>query len=202
MSKEHKVIIIPGLGDETNKIKFATNHWKKHGLEPVVHSVGWHDGDKFELKLHRLVGLIDEFSQEGDIVSLVGISAGGSAAMNAFIECKDTIHRVIIVCGRLRTGSQSGFRSFEIRTASSPACAQSIRMCESREPDLTEADKLKIMTVRAMFDELVPGDTAILKGAYNTRVPTPEHMFSIGMALTVFSKPLIVFLIGNIKNLR
>ena len=198
MSKEHKVII-PGLGEGTSKIRFATNHWRKYGLEPVVYSVGWHDGEtEFEPKLRRLVKLIDGFFQEGSTVSLVGTSAGGSAVLNAFIERKDKTHRVVNVCGRLRAGIQKGFRSFEARTSSSPVFAQSVKLCESRENSLTEADRLKIMTVRAMFgDELVPSNTATLAGAYNTRVSTPEHMFSIGMALTLFSKPIISFLTGK-----
>jgi len=51
------------------------------------------------------------------------------------------------------------------------------------------------MTVRALFgDELVPADTAILRGAHNIVVPTPEHVFSIAIALTLFSRPLITFL--------
>lgn len=196
MSEKHKVIIVPGLGDETNKIRFATNHWRSHGLEPVVHSMGWHDGkNKFEPKLQRLVKLIDKFSHEGDTVSLVGTSAGGSAVLNAFIERKDKIHRVVNICGRLRVGTQKGFRSFEARTSSSPTFAQSIRLCESREDKLIDVDRLKIMTVRAMFgDELVPGNTAILKGAYNIRIPTLEHIFSIGMALTLLSKLIILFI--------
>lgn len=199
MSKEHKVIIIPGLGDEISKIQFATNHWRNHGLEPVVHSVGWHDGENdFQPKLERLVELIDQLTDKGDIVSLVGTSAGGSAVLNAFIERKDRIHRVVNVCGRLKAGTQRGFRSFEARTASSPAFAQSIKLCEAQEAFLSEADRQKIMTVRAMFgDELVPADTTILRGAFNTQIPTPEHMFTIGMALTVFSKPIILFLNGS-----
>jgi len=36
MLEKHKVIIVPGLGGETNTIRFATNHWRSHGLEPVV----------------------------------------------------------------------------------------------------------------------------------------------------------------------
>jgi hypothetical protein len=126
------------------------------------------------------------------------LSAGGSAVLNAFIERKNKIHRVVNVCGRLRVGTQKGFRSFEARTSSSPAFAQSIKLCESREDSLTGPDRLRIMTVRAMFgDELVPSDSAILRGAYNTRIPTPEHMFSISMALTLFSKPIILFLTGK-----
>ena len=79
--------------------------------------------------------------------------------------------------------------------ASGSAFAQSIRLCESREDELADVDRLKIMTVRAMFgDELVPSDTTILKGAYNIKIPTPEHIFSIGMALTLLSKPIILFI--------
>jgi hypothetical protein len=59
MSKEHKVIIIPGLGDEISKIQFATNHWRNHGLGPIFHSVGWQDDEKdFQPKLERLVKFI------------------------------------------------------------------------------------------------------------------------------------------------
>ncbi|KKQ66962.1 MAG: hypothetical protein US86_C0002G0079 [Candidatus Daviesbacteria bacterium GW2011_GWA2_38_24] len=197
MSKEHSVIVIPGLGNDTSKLEWAIQHWRNHGLEPLVHSVDWHK-DEFQSKLERLVDLVDELSDKGDVVSLVGTSAGGSAVLNAFIERKDVIHRVVNVCGRLRTGAQAGFRSFEARTASSPAFAQAVKLFESREDTLTERDRQKIMTVRAMFgDELVPGDTTILEGAYNTQVPTPEHMLSIGAALTIFSQPVILFLKGE-----
>jgi hypothetical protein len=196
MGKEHSVIIVPGLGDEIRGLKIVSNHWCRHGLEPIVHSVGWRDGQtEFQPKLERLVELIDRLTDKGDIVSLVGTSAGGSAVCNAFIERRNTVHRVINVCGRLRTGPHTGFRSFESKTASSPAFSQSIKLFESREDSLSDKERQRIMTVRAMFgDELVPSDTTILRGAYNTRIPTPEHMFSIGMALTVFSSPLIVFL--------
>ena len=196
MSKEHRVIIVPGLGDDSDKISWATNHWRKHCLDPVVHSIGWRDKDaEFQSKLNILVKLIDQLTKDGDKVSLVGCSAGGSAVLNAFFERKNVVHRVISVCGRLRSGNQKGFRSFETRTASSPSFAQSVQLFESREDLLSDKDRQKIMTVRALFgDELVPADTTILRGAYNTVVPTPEHVFSIGMSLTLFSGPLITFL--------
>lgn len=197
MSKEHKVIVIPGLGDHRTKpLEMAVNHWRSQGLDPIVHAVGWHDEEgSFAPKLHRLVEMIDSFVGQGDTVSLVGTSAGGSAALNAFIERRDVVHRVINVCGRLRVGPRTGFRSFESKSKSSPTFAESVQLCEAQEKSLTAADRQKIMTVRAMFgDELVPPETTILQGAYNTRVPTPEHVLSIGAALTAFSRPLIVFL--------
>lgn len=197
MSKEHKVIVIPGLGDHRTKpLELAVNHWRSQGLDPIVHAVGWHDAeDSFSPKLHKLVEMIDRFVGQGDTVSLVGTSAGGSAALNAFIERKNVVHRMINVCGRLKVGPTTGFRSFESKSKSSSAFAESVKLCEAQEKSLTAIDRQKIMTVRAMFgDELVPPETTILQGAYNTRVPTPEHVLSISAALTAFSRPLIVFL--------
>lgn len=197
MPKKHKVIVIPGLGDRRIKpLEMAVAHWRLQGLEPIVHAVGWHDReDSFEPKLQRLTKMIDRFSQAGDKVSLVGTSAGGSAALNAFIERRDAVHRVINVCGRLRVGPETGFRSFESKSKSSPAFAESVKLCELKQETLTDSDKEKVMTVRAMFgDELVPSETTIIEGAYNTKVPTLEHVFSIAMSLTLFSRPLIAFL--------
>jgi hypothetical protein len=199
MSKRHAVIIVPGLGDNVNTIQIATNHWRKSGLEIIVHSVGWRNGEKeFKPKLDLLEVLIDKLVNKGNFVSLVGTSAGGSAVLNAYIERKKVLNKIIIICSRLRVGSQHGFRSFEKRTASSRVFAQSIMLSEAREKSLSLADRKRIMTVRAQFgDELVPIDTAILKDAKNTTIPTIEHVFSIGAALTVFSKPLIEFLISH-----
>lgn len=199
MPKEHKVIVIPGLGDDTKKLEWAVRNWKSYGLKPVVYSVGWRDGENsFEPKLHRLIEAIDGFIENGDSVSLVGTSAGGSAVLNAFMERKDSINKVVNVCGRLRVGPISGFRSFALKTRSSMAFADSVRLCERGLNSLSEVDLKKVMTVRPMFgDELVPSETTILHGALNTKVPTPEHMLSIGAALTVFSSPIINFLKGT-----
>ncbi|NCN58927.1 hypothetical protein COW99_04810 [Candidatus Roizmanbacteria bacterium CG22_combo_CG10-13_8_21_14_all_38_20] len=197
MSKEHKVLVIPGLGDQRVKpIEWAVSHWRNYGLEPIVHAVGWHDGeDSFEPKLNRLTDMIDQLTEAGDTVSLVGTSAGGSAAINAFIERREIVHRVINVCGRLRVGPTTGFRSFSSKSKSSSAFAQSVRLCEAHENLLSETDKQKIMTVRVLFgDELVPPETTVIQGAYNIIIPTAEHVLSIASALTVFSKPLIIFL--------
>lgn len=196
MSKEHSVIVVPGLSDETKKLVRATNHWRNHGLEPIVHAVGWRNEETdFRPKLERLVSMIDDLTDKGDTVSLVGTSAGGSAVVNAFFERKEKIHKIVNVCGRLTVGPQTGFRSFEAKSATSPPFAESVRLSEKNISQLSARDKQKIMTVRAMFgDELVPPVTTIVEGAYNTRIPTIEHALSIRAALTVLSKPIIIFL--------
>jgi len=196
VSKKHIVIIVPGLGDETTKIKWATAHWRKYGLKPVIHNIWWKKGNKhFKPKLIRLIHRIDNFIKDGNKVSLVGTSAGSSAVMNAYISRKKKISKVISICGRLKQGEQKGFRSFELRTATSLAFKESILMFEQNETSLIKNDRKKIMTVRALFDELVPDNTSYVIGANNKRLKTIEHVFSIWIGLS-FYKPLTKFLLN------
>lgn len=195
MTNNHVVIVIPGLGDAVQRLSLLTHHWTSYGLTPIVYPLWWYDKKDFNPKLNALITLIDQYIKNGDKISLVGASAGASAVLNAFIERKDNIHKIIAVCGRLRMGDQRGFRSFLSRTKESQSFAQSVQLFEGREHELTNNDKEKIMTVHALFgDELVPADTATLAGAHNIVVPMFEHVLSIALSLTLFSKPLIEFL--------
>lgn len=191
---KHYVVIIPGLGDESTKIRLATYHWRLLGLTPIVHRIWWKNhGNHFAPKLGRLVTLIDKLSKGGNKVSLVGTSAGGSAVLNAFVKKKNKISKTVSVCGALKKSREKGFRSFEKRTAESPAFGESITMFEKLEPSLTKKDRKQIMTIRALFDELVPGNCAQVKGADNRQIFSAEHVFSIWMSLS-FYKPLTDFL--------
>jgi len=198
-NKKHYVIFVPGLGDGVKKIQLVTYCWRWFSLIPIVHAMDWRDGEKFQPKLKRLLDLIDEYFENGNIVSLVGTSAGGSAVVNAYMKRKNKIHRVINVCGRLTTGTHKGFRSFESKTKTSPAFAQSIQLCEKRENYLTKIDRRKIITVRPLFDEVVPPDTTMVKGAQDRIIPSIGHVLSITLSLTFFSKPLITFLTNESK---
>ncbi|KKR15457.1 MAG: hypothetical protein UT42_C0001G0014 [Candidatus Falkowbacteria bacterium GW2011_GWA2_39_24] len=199
MPKEHKVIIVQGLGRDASKLVWITRFWKKYGLNPIVYSVGWHDTEEgFVPKLNRLLDLIDKLFEEGDIVSLIGTSAGGSAVINAFAKRKQQIASVVNICGRLRVGTHKGIHSFEIRTASSPAFAESVRMCEQEIEQLSSDDKDRIMTVRPLLgDELVPADTVIINGAHNVVIPSGEHVLSIALSLSLLSAEMISFLVKS-----
>ena len=192
----HKVIIIPGLGDESIHLRVITRYWKKYRIEACVYSVGWCDGEPFTPKLNRLLKLVDGFVKEGHTVSLIGNSAGGSAVLNVFAARKQVIHRVINICGRVRVGNTKGFRSFKNRTRKSVAFAESIKMAEAAEKTFTARDRTKIMTIRPLFDELVPDDTLIIQGATNIQIPMLFHSSGILSALTIFSKSLRAFLVS------
>jgi len=192
----HHVIIIPGLGDNAKLTQLAVDHWRTKGFNPIVHAVRWHDAEKdFYQKLKRITNLIDSLYSSENRISLVGCSAGGSAVINAYSIRKDKIHKVVNVCGRIHIGKLNGFRGYNNKTSSSPPFAQSVKLSEQNLSTFTQNDLAKIMTVSAMFgDQLVPRNTSYLEGAYNYIIPTGEHVFSITMALTIFSEKILNFI--------
>jgi len=197
MTQEHKVIIGPGLGGDLKNIFRLTKNWQeKYGLQPITVPIIWKDGKLFSPKLKQITDLIDRFANHGDEVSLVGCSASGSAMLNAFIERKDKIHRVVNNGGFLRPGNRTGYRSFEKRSAQSPAFRESVLRFVELEPTLAPADRAKILTVRPLWDELVPPETVVISGAMNTTVPMIEHVLGLGLALVKYD-PVIMFLKGE-----
>ena len=82
----HAILVIPGLNDRRVRMSFLMNGWVKDGFSPIIHIVNWHDGEHFDPKLHRLDLKIDELASQYAKVSLIGASAGGSAAFNAFLR--------------------------------------------------------------------------------------------------------------------
>lgn len=198
MPQTHSVIIIPGLGDNSKVIKYLEKPWEKFGLNIIPYPIGWNDDSKlFQPKLAKLLRLVDKLHAAGEKISIVGTSAGGSAALNAFVERKNIIHKVVNVCGRLRVGPESGFWSFVLRTKKSPSFADSVRMFESRENLLTQNDRKKIMTVMPLFgDQLVPASTVPIVGAINKKIFMGEHILSIATAMTIYS-PLKKFLLTD-----
>lgn len=192
---KNTVVIIPGLGDEVHALEYITRHFNKYGLDVAVHSIGWRDGTAdFHPKFNKLLRHIDELSETSK-VSIIGTSAGGSAALNAFTKRKKVVYKVVNLSGILRSSKEVGWRSFEERTKSSPQFAQSVKMFTNLENSLSAVDRKRVMTVYPKFgDELVAPDTVTLSGAMNIRIPSIEHVLSIALALTIFSKPVISFL--------
>jgi len=195
MSKVHHVIIGPGMEGKVDNLRFLTKNWpSKYGLTPEVMPIFWKDAEHFDTKLARITDEIDSFIQKGDTVSLIGCSASGSAMLNAFIERKDKVHKVVNLDGFVRPGTARGFRNFDVRSAQSIAFRESVMLFAELEKTLTPQDKKKILTVRPFFgDELVPPDSVVIQGALNKTVPMGEHIISIAMAL-IWYQPIIAFL--------
>lgn len=194
IAQHHHVIILPGLSDRVSHIAWVTQWWRKEGLEPHVLRVGWHDESKdIRTNLDRIISYVDTFANTGRL-SIVGTSAGGSAALNILVEKPDRVERAVNICGRLRAGTHT-WRSLDRMSATSQSFKQSVLLCEQKQAMISQSLKHRIMTVSARFgDELVPQDTSTLAGAHNLTIPTIGHGLSIAMALTLFARPIIQFI--------
>lgn len=195
MKEKHIALIYPGLSDGAKSVSFLTNHWENQfSITPHVSSVPWNDSaETLESKIIRGLQLIDHLSSQADLVSIIGISGGGSFSLNLFLERLDTIHRVVNVCGRVRTG-ENVTPTPEKASLKKPRFKDSVLLAEKSIEKLDKPDLNRIVTVRPRFgDEVVPVTTVPVEGAYNISTPTFGHMISIGYCL-VFPQEIIRFL--------
>lgn len=188
------VVIIPGLGNEIQKHVWASNLWKKSGIVPHVFDAKWKTEEKgFRKKLDDALKLVDSLIASGKKVSIVGNSAGSSLAINIFGERRGKIHRIVANCGRVRTGDWPWF-TFDQATASSPSFKESVLRSERVISELSVTEKKKILTLRPLFDEIVPPFTVPIEGATNKIFPSIEHVITIALNMTLLSNRIIKFI--------
>ena len=194
-----KIIIVAGLGDNGRELALGSAWWRKEGLKPIIFLPNWEKKEGIKPKLVRLLELIDKESNK-EPVMLLGISAGASLALNAFMERLDKIEKMVSLCGRLRFGWSRGIikKKLQEDTLKHMAFKQSVKLLEKNIKSLKRSDRKRVMTVSAKFgDELIPIGTSKLAGANNILIPTMEHVLSIFSGMTSNFEPIRKFLLGE-----
>ena len=197
MIQDH-IIYIPGLNDHAPFHKKAAyllcNYWKLFGKQCHLFFPNWNDDEPFQKKLRRILALIDQLHNRKHQVSLIGQSAGGSLALNAFTERKHYIHGVINITGRLSAGINVR-PTLDKASLYSRAFKQSVLLFEKQNRHkLSREDRKRILTARPIWDEVVPKQTVVVEGATNIVVPFPEHVLCGGIIVTVYAPTLFRFL--------
>lgn len=189
------VIVIPGLGNNVKKHQWVMEEWKKFGIIPHVFDTKWKTEENgFQPKLDQALRLVDSLTNKNTRISIVGNSAGSSFALNIFGERKKQINKIVINCGRVRDGDWPWF-SFDQATKLSPSFRESVLRAQKIEKTFTNIDRKKILTLRPLFDEVVPPSTVPIYVAKNIIVPSVEHSLSIALNMTLFKKRLIDFIL-------
>jgi predicted peptidase len=194
----HHVIYIPGLNDQSPKnkllVKLIPILWNRYNVITHVFSPFWSKDTNFDLKLKQITNLIDSLARENNFVYLIGQSAGGAAALNAFVARKNKIAGVISIDGRLREGINV-FPSLDMASIGNPAFKDSVLLFENiNEKKLTKEDRKKIMIIHPLWDNIVPISTATLLGTTQITMPIITHMLGGAMACTLYAKKMIDFL--------
>lgn len=178
-----KLLIVPGLGDGKKLYELASSLFFK-GIDVKIHVFGWKSSLTFKEGMKSLLQEIDSFAGE-DKLNLAGASAGASACFNAYYLKKKKINCLINICGRLR---KEGNPSLERASANSWSFYDSVVECERGLSLLRKKDKEKILTLRPIYDEIVPGSSVMVPGAKNVKIFSAEHMLSGALCMTLYSK--------------
>ena len=191
MSKQLHVIYIPGIGDhKLGRQRMAVDMWKHYGVEPEICAMIWNDGQSWESKFKLLLNRIDELVAEGNLVGLVGVSAGATAAINAFAARKDILVGVVCVAGKINRPETVG----GLYKAQNPAFITSAYACQDALKTLGTDDLGRIQSRYGLFDNIVLTRDSHINGAHNKRVFMILHIPIIAMQIYLGAPSILKFL--------
>jgi hypothetical protein len=186
-----RIIYFNGLGDGkprgTGKLvmNLALRYLAQHGISVVSIPVNWYSNEPFPEFLERmLTGVQDELAMH-DTVTLCGVSAGGSLAVNVLGRLKSENLSVIVLCGPLRFVKKDDSLTLQrlaLQNTSHPSqnLYDSVKYCSATTiPHLTPQAKQRIITVKQLADGVVPRRTMVIPGVRVTTVPGLGHLFGI-----------------------
>lgn len=187
---KHAVIYVPGLGDHRSRSQQRVlRAWQAYGIKTAVVCMQWRTDEPFAAKLKRLLTAIDDFRARGYRVSLIGVSAGASAVINAYAARPSEVQRVVCICGKLRNPETIHPVTFR----RNPAFLESLERLPKSIEVLTAAQRERILSIRPLADESVPPQDTFVPGAKVKTIPTVGHVVSIATAITAYSFSIVRF---------
>jgi hypothetical protein len=190
MNQPLHLIYIPGLGDRRlSSQRYAVSTWSRWGVEAELFEIKWYEGE-WPPKLKKLLARIDELSDQGKTVALVGASAGASAVINAYAERRTKIVGCILIAGKANRPETIGMRYI----SANPAFKASADQAKSSLARLTAEDRRHIQSRYALIDETVYRADSRIDGAVNKLVLSIGHVITIGSQLTLGAPSFIAFL--------
>ena len=179
-----QLIIIPGLGDRGRRYRFFVPFWARIGFAVHIFVFGWEDSRvSFEDAQTRLIQFVDSL---GTNVYVIGVSAGGAAAVNLLIARPDTVTKVVTVCTPYVLVPE---RYNRLLNKTSTQLVANLARLDSKS-------KAKIVSVHAAFDQLVPVKASQPAGIQDTRLRSIGHGTTIFAALVFYRQVLTRFLLS------
>ena len=176
------LIYIPGLGDTSDKFRRrALALWRIWGVETVFVPMKWDSEKELQPKKLRLEQAIKKAKKHGYKVSLIGESAGSAIAISA--AAKHDMH-LVTICGV----NNPKMRIAPITQKRAPALKKALGQVSQAFETL---NLLNVQTISPLYDGVVYPSNATIKGAYNHRIFSFGHGFSITLCLTILSSYVV-----------
>jgi pimeloyl-ACP methyl ester carboxylesterase len=178
-----QLVIVPGLGDRGQLYQLFRPLWTLFGYDVHIVVFGWKHADvPFAEARKQLLARIDMLS--GD-VCVIGVSAGGSAAIHALLARPDVVTHAVTVCSPYTLP-----RDWKLNRL----LVQSVRDLDLRFVQIDNMLKQRVLSVFGAYDPKVPAILSRPRGVRSVGLPTIGHGLSIGAALTIFCWPIWRFL--------
>lgn len=178
------LVIIPGLGDRIATYRLLIPIWRILGYDAHIFSFEWEDTtENFQSVFDRLLRHIDEY--EGEAIYIIGVSAGGTAAVNALSTRPLIVRKVVTVA----TPYTYVPHLRNAKLMSSIEHLQQIR--------LDRLGKNNLLSIHGIYDQIVPIASSQPTGVRTYRVVAIVHSIIIAVSLTMYSVYIRRFLTSN-----
>jgi len=191
MKVKHHVFYVPGILDDIyhlQSVLVAT--WRLYGVRAHCHPMPWAGTEPYELKFNKLLAAIDDQLDKGNVVSLVGASAGASAVINAYVERADRINGVVYVCGKINGPETVSKKTYK----ENPAFKTSLAELQTSLSKLSARDKSKMLSLYSDKDNSVPYEATTVPGVDEQQLPGLNHGQSIIYSLSLGAPVITRFL--------
>lgn len=201
LSQKHHILVIPGIGDRGWFFSYAMPKWQQKEIVTTIHVMPWSVYEPYTVKKQRLLQKIDYLYEEYGPISLIGISASGSAGLHAFVERMDKVHRFVAISAWL-SERKHVFPPLRLLTYNYPEFKEAIFSAQEVTKSLSTKAKERILSIKGRWDGIIPLETSIIDGVKTITVPTFTHAFNTIYALTLGREKIQEFILHDIPLLQ
>jgi pimeloyl-ACP methyl ester carboxylesterase len=185
---KHHVFYVPGILDNKWHVQgFLVATWRLYGFQSHTHPMPWAGEEPYQPKFQRLLAAIDEQTEKGNKVSLVGASAGASAVINAYIERADKISGLVYICGKINGPETVSDETY----SKNPTFKTSMQQLQVNLKLLAAADKQKMLSLYSQADIACPYPATTISGVEEKALPRLRHGRAIIYTLS-FGAPIVI----------
>ena len=184
MAKRH-LIIIPGLGDRKQLYILVKPIWAILGFKTYVFKYGWKNDEIENYVLQqRLTDFIDNLQSK--CVYIIGVSAGGTVAINILASRPSKIAKVVTICT-----PYSPIPHINNRLANA-----SINQLQLTLQTISKDAKNKIVAIYSYHDQIVSAKYGKPANIKTKQLNIVGHGLSIVFSLTILSRYIKDFFVG------
>jgi pimeloyl-ACP methyl ester carboxylesterase len=191
MKKSLHIIYVPGIADNIYHVQsMLLRIWRLYGVHGHCHEMPWLGPISYELKFQSLLDEIDKHTAEGHEVALIGVSAGASAVLNAYVARPDKIKGVVLLCPKINYPATVSPKTY----AKNPAFKESLEQLQDNLGKLTAHQKQRILMCYSLGDGTVPYEASTIPGVQERRLPSLKHAQAILYGISFGAPGILRFL--------